>query len=257
MQRAPPRTSGHTSGAGEHTENHPQNFADAVVAPGLACAPGFLLWTSWVPGQEYIQRLIVKNTSVENQEICHQIPMNKAVFFVPFPKVSSSSRFRTKHCGIDPVKLCVLVKCSRLGSAPQPVILLPGLSHEVEVAFRPFAEVAYEDQLAFTAISASGTSTFKVDLKAFVPFTELHLPARVDLGPVSVHETASTSAEMCNTGTLPLEFTWEVNSPFHIMPKSGSISPSATLTLEVSPPTLDKPFLLPLPTPGRILSELE
>ncbi|NXU55104.1 CFA65 protein, partial [Turnix velox] len=155
-----------------------------------------LRWHDWELGKEMIKHLILKNVHEKTQKLSYRCPSTR--FFVTV--------------------------------FPQPITLSPGMSLTLPIIFRPTEEREYQDSICFE--KAEG-GEFSVTLRATLPDVCLSFPAAVQLPICAVHSATETSFPMCNVGDLATVFTWEIPSPFHMIPDYGMLNPGAKCMIKV------------------------
>lgn len=155
-------------------------------------------WTHWSVGGEYSRKLVLKNTHDKLQVIEYKLPQRKATFFVDFPA---------------------------------PVSLSSGMAFELEIKFRPTDLVEFHDGIE---ISVRGRGSFRIGLDALTPFARLDTPEFHDFEFCAVGATATKPLTLSNTGTIPLDFYWELPEPFDLQPRMGSLPEGETLQVHVS-----------------------
>ncbi|GET93368.1 hypothetical protein, conserved [Leishmania tarentolae] len=150
-------------------------------ALGVDCVDR-LTWKEWEPGKEYKRKILVKNIDRASQTIQISLPVNRKTFITPFP---------------------------------EPITLSSGVSHEIFISFRPQELVELHDAITITV---EGRGAFQVHLDCLTPYAKLTLPSSHDFGYCAVGSTAHAQVQLRNSGTAPVEFSWEVPAPFCILP---------------------------------------
>ncbi|CAG9583823.1 conserved hypothetical protein [Leishmania major strain Friedlin] len=150
-------------------------------ALGVDCVDR-LTWKEWEPGKEYKRKILVKNIDRASQTIQLSLPVNRKTFITPFP---------------------------------EPITLSSGVSHEIVISFRPTELVELHDAVTVTV---EGRGSFQVRLDCLTPYAKLTLPPSHDFGYCAVGATAHAQVQLQNSGTAPVEFSWEVSTPFCILP---------------------------------------
>ncbi|CAJ1993670.1 hypothetical protein conserved [Leishmania donovani] len=150
-------------------------------ALGVDCVDR-LTWKEWEPGKEYKRKILVKNIDRASQTIQLSLPVNRKTFITPFP---------------------------------EPITLSSGVSHEIVISFRPTELVELHDAVTVTV---EGRGSFQVRLDCLTPYAKLTLPPSHDFGYCAVGSTAHAQVQLRNSGTAPVEFSWEVSAPFCILP---------------------------------------
>lgn len=164
---------------------------------GVDCADE-VVWRHWSVGGEYAKKLLIKNTHEKLQVIEYKLPQRKATFFVDFPA---------------------------------PVTLSSGMAFELIIKFRPSELVEFRD---FIEIGVKGRGSFKIALTALTPFARLSVPEKHDFEFCAVGATVAKDITVQNTGTIPLDFYWEVPEPFDIQPRMGSLAEGEKLMVKAS-----------------------
>ncbi|KAL1770997.1 coiled-coil domain-containing protein 108 isoform X1 [Sigmodon hispidus] len=155
-----------------------------------------LQWKGWVLGKETSRNLILKNLSLKTQKIKYRPPKTKFFFTI----------------------------------LPQPIFLSPGLTLTLPIIFRPLEEKEYTDHMWFE----KEEGVFCVSLKAILPCHKLDCPASLQLPICAIGDTVETWFCLNNVGDLPTFFTWEVPSPFQILPTTGMLEPGLGSRIKVT-----------------------
>lgn len=164
---------------------------------GVDCADA-VVWNHWSAGGEYIKKLSIKNTYDKLQVLEYRLPHRKATFFVEFP---------------------------------QPVTLSSGMSYDLEIRFRPTELVEFHDKIQ---IDVKGRGSFTIRLDALTPYAKLDVPEKHDFQFCPVGAVATAEQTIANVGTIPLDFYWEVPSPFCITPSTASLAEGEKLKVTCS-----------------------
>lgn len=110
-----------------------------------------IVWKGWGIGGEISKSLILKNITTRTQHITYKIPKT-VYFFMNFP---------------------------------EKIKLSPGMSHTLDIKFRPLEYTAYCDTME--VVTEKGN--FKVELKALLPSVKLIVPDLLDAGIAPAGET--------------------------------------------------------------------
>ncbi|KAG5464125.1 hypothetical protein LSCM1_00305 [Leishmania martiniquensis] len=161
-------------------------------ALGVDCVDS-ITWKGWEPGKEYTRKILIRNIDRVSQTIQLSLPVNRTTFMAPFP---------------------------------EPIMLSSGVSHEIAISFRPTELVELHD--AFT-ITVEGRGSFQVQLDCLTPYAKLTLPSSHDFGYCAVGATAHAQVQVQNSGTAPVEFSWEVSAPFCILPVHAMLDEGETM----------------------------
>lgn len=151
---------------------------------GFDC-PSLVYYRDWVPGGEYQQHIVLKNTGKKLQSIKYKLPDSK--YF--------SMRF------------------------PDPIRLASGNSTTVEVTFRPVIYEPYDDYIEFECPGG----TFFIRVVATVKQLAVAIAECVDFNFVAVNELAVREVEIHNIGELDADFEWRLTGPFELSPMRGMI----------------------------------
>ncbi|XP_046498897.1 cilia- and flagella-associated protein 65 isoform X4 [Equus quagga] len=160
-----------------------------------------LQWKGWELGKEITKNLVLKNLSLQIQKM----------------------KYRYQYEGPPKTKFFFTV-------IPQPIFLSPGITLTLPIIFRPLEEKEYMDQLWFE--KAEGM--FCVDLRATLPCHNLICPPSLQLPMCAVGDTAEAWFCLDNVGDLPTFFTWEVPSPFQMLPAMGLLEPGQASQIKVT-----------------------
>ena len=121
---------------------------------GVDCGDGiFFRGGQWVPGGEYIQKLVVRNVSTKTQKFKYKLPKTK-FFSMAFPEA---------------------------------ITLSPGMSATIDVVFRPIQLEEYDDDIlimihSVKAGQAGALSRFYIPVKARLAHLNLEAASGVDMG---------------------------------------------------------------------------
>lgn len=165
-------------------------------ALGIDCVDR-LTWKDWAPGGEYTRKILVKNIDRASQTIQLAMPTHKKIFITPFP---------------------------------EPITLSSGVSHEIAISFRPVEVVELHDAIT---ISVEGRGSFQVRLDCLTPYAKLSMPSSYDFDYCAVGDTAHAEVQLRNSGTAPVEFTWETPAPFCILPKHAVLDQGEVMHLTI------------------------
>ncbi|XP_052605856.1 cilia- and flagella-associated protein 65 isoform X1 [Peromyscus californicus insignis] len=155
-----------------------------------------LHWKGWELGKEITRNLVLKNLSLKIQKIKYRPPKTKFFFTM----------------------------------VPQPIFLSPGITLTLPIIFRPLEEKEYTDQLWFE----KEEGVFYVSLKATLPCHMLDCPSSLQLPICAIGDTVETWFCLNNVGDLPTFFTWEVPTPFQILPTTGMLEPGLGCKIKVT-----------------------
>ncbi|XP_023366136.1 cilia- and flagella-associated protein 65 [Otolemur garnettii] len=155
-----------------------------------------LHWKGWELGKETTRNLVLKNLSLKTQKMTYRPPKTKFFFTV----------------------------------IPQPIFLSPGITLMLPIIFRPLEQKEYMDQMWFE--KAEGK--FSVDLRATLPSHKLICPPLLQLPMCAVGDMVEVCFCVDNVGDLPTFFTWEVPSPFHMLPSTGLLDPGVVSRIKVT-----------------------
>ena len=155
---------------------------------GIDCTECFV-WAGgeWAPGGEYKKVLRVKNVSGKMQRIKYALPASH-YFSMCFPRV---------------------------------VKLPAGMEVTFDIVFRPVCFQRYDDVVTFT----SERGTFAVPITARLAKLAVEVPDVVDFDCCPVKESSERSFYVLNSGEVPAAYTWAVEAPFDITPRSGLLMP--------------------------------
>ena len=146
-----------------------------------------LEWRMWTPGGEYMLSLNLKNVSTKPLKLKYKLPATK-YFSMEFP---------------------------------EPIILSAGMSFPVKVTFRPVKKETYDDFVEF--ITATGG--FRIPIRATLPLVKMKVPEQLHFGYVPAKETATKSFSIANKGEIAINYKWNLNEPFNIIPAEGQLEP--------------------------------
>lgn len=164
---------------------------------GIDCTESFT-WAGgeWAPGGEYKKLLRVKNVSGKMQRIKYALPKSQH-FSMDFPK---------------------LVK------------MPAGMEMTFDIVFRPVRFERYDDVVGFT----SERGTFEVPISARLAELAVEVPEAIDFGCCPVTEVSSRTFTVVNSGEVPSAFTWAVETPFAITPRTGLIDAGSRSSFTVT-----------------------
>lgn len=137
-----------------------------------------------------------------------------------------------KNLGVDVQKIRYRLPATTFFSMgfPEPFKLSAGMSHAIEISFRPIRKEAYDD---FIEVLTSKGSMF-IQIKATIPSTELAVPSNLDFGFWPVNERTTQTFYVRNLGELPASFRWESHEPFTIEPTDGTLPPYGQQALKIT-----------------------
>jgi cilia- and flagella-associated protein 65 len=125
------------------------NALDVLCSFGLDCVEK-LVWKGWKPGGEYLRTVTVRNVSVSAVRLKYKLPSTK-YFSMGFP---------------------------------EPINLVPGMSHAIQITFRPVKMAPYDDEVHII----TNRGSFPVKICAETPAVRLEVPIQLDFGFCAVHE---------------------------------------------------------------------
>ena len=155
---------------------------------------------TWVPGGEYVQKLVVKNVSTRMKKLKYRLP---------------STRF-----------FSLLY--------PLEIKLSPGTSQEFEVFFRPVRSEVYNDTIYFQMCEGENSGGFHVPIRAFIPTLQASTPSGLDLGLCPVNVCTTKSFLITNAGEVPSPFIWSSPEPFTLEPERGIIPVDGAVEIRCS-----------------------
>ena len=167
---------------------------ERVKIYGIECSgpsgDGILFKAStWRPGGEYIQKLIVKNVSSKVQKFKYKLP--------------STRYFSLAY--------------------PEEIILSPGIHKEIDVIFRPVEYEPYDDTIYVKILDGVAGHGFHVPVRATIDKLILSAPESLDLGFCTTHQITQITFMLTNDGEVDAPFVWDSPAPFHLDPASGTI----------------------------------
>lgn len=68
-----------------------------------------------------------------------------------------------------------------------------------------------------------GTGELVISTKAQLPILSLQVPECLDFGFAPTKEISTLKSQISNTGEMDVEYSWQVNGPFKIIPERGKI----------------------------------
>ena len=151
---------------------------------------------TWSPGGEYTKRIHIRNTTGRTQHVLYALPAAKQ-FFMSFP---------------------------------DPISIPPGLTHEIEVRFRPTAWEALDDVI----ILSVGNGSLSVRCLAALAELILDVTPSVDFGFVVCREPTSRPVSLENRGQTDAVWEFDVGAPFLFTPRSGRLAPGASARINVT-----------------------
>lgn len=144
---------------------------------------------TWRPGGEYIQKLIIRNVSTSVKKLKYKLP---------------STRYFSM-------------------AYPDPIVLSPGLSQEVDVVFRPVEYEPYDDTIYIKMLDGISGNGFHVPVRATIDKLSLAAPDGLDLGYCTTHQTSYLTFLLKNDGEIDAPYAWQVPAPFIFTPSSGVV----------------------------------
>lgn len=167
---------------------------ERVKTYGIEChgpsGDGILFKAStWRPGGEYIQKLVVKNVSSKVQKIKYKLP--------------STRYFSLLY--------------------PEEIILSPGIHKEIDVIFRPVEYEPYDDTIFIKILDGVAGHGFHVPVRATIDKLILSAPVSLDLGFCTTHQITTIKFDLVNDGEVDAPFSWDSPTPFRLDPASGII----------------------------------
>lgn len=99
----------------------------------------------------------------------------------------------------------------------------------MQVYFRPPKRQSYSDVIELLC----GPHTILVPLEAVLPASKLQLPSGIDFGVVPAKEAFLQQLPIKNVGDAALQFSWQIEEPFRIVPAAGRLAAGDTLQCEV------------------------
>lgn len=178
---------------------------------GVQCTGEQVVFRGWEPGNEYVEKLTVKNVSTKLKKLKYKLPKTR-FFSLAFPET---------------------------------ITLSPGMQADIDVVFRPLVAETYEDTIFFKLEEgAKGVEIFDqpprgfhVAVKALLPRLEASCPACLDLGLCPTAEIARRSFLLTNEGEVDAPFEWTTPPPFQSEPHKGvvAVGKSVNMTVSVRP----------------------
>uniref|UniRef100_UPI00398E9F00 cilia- and flagella-associated protein 65 isoform X2 n=1 Tax=Pristiophorus japonicus TaxID=55135 RepID=UPI00398E9F00 len=144
-----------------------------------------LEWLNWELGVESTKHLILKNVQFKTQKLKYRPPSTK--FFTTL--------------------------------FPQPLVLSAGISYSLPITFCALEKKDYEDEIVFE----TKTGSFSIRLRAALPFHDVQIPDLVSMPACAVFESSETTLYLHNNSQLPTVFRLQVQSPFFLLPSSGTL----------------------------------
>lgn len=144
---------------------------------------------TWRPGGEYIQKLIIRNVSVQVKKLKYKLP---------------SSRYFSM-------------------AYPEPIVLSPGLATEVDVVFRPVEYEPYDDTIYIKMLDGVDGNGFHIPVRATIDNLALRAPTGLDLGYCATHQITQLIFKLENVGEVDAPYKWEVPAPFTLFPSEGIV----------------------------------
>eukprot|EP01031_Cornospumella_fuschlensis_P041521 gene41521-50672_t len=174
--------------------NVPMDRDERVRRFGIECiGPAgdgiFFRAGTWRPGGEYIQKLIIRNVSTSVKKLKYKLP---------------STRYFSM-------------------AYPDPIVLSPGLSQEVDVVFRPVEYEPYDDTIYIKMLDGISGNGFHIPVRATIDKLSLTAPDGLDFGYCTTHQTSYLTFLLVNDGEIDAPYTWQVPSPFVFTPSSGVV----------------------------------
>ncbi len=158
---------------------------------------------TWVPGGEYIQRLVVKNVAATIQKLKYKLPATK-FFSMEFPDM---------------------------------ITLSPGTFVTIDVIFRPVYNEPYDDFIYFIPQPQQPGIGFYIPIKAGISQLSAIIPKGIDFGFCPTKRYSERVFQIHNTGQLPAPFSWTCPKPFEISPAAGKIEAGSSkdITVRIKP----------------------
>eukprot|EP00051_Salpingoeca_urceolata_P012354 m.153179 g.153179 ORF g.153179 m.153179 type:complete len:1710 (-) comp17460_c0_seq1:84-5213(-) len=169
-------------------------------------APGAVVFKGWEPGRSYTKHIVIKNRRLRVARVR-----------VTPPK---TSLFSTNDGMTD-------------AAAAKPILVSPGTSVSVPVAFYPVGNEEVEDTVG--VVTVDGGQQLTVALRAVVPKPSLDLPERVSFGPVALGTTVTKTFSLANA-SKKLTTTWKLDTnsaAYTADPSFGELSPNERTTITV------------------------
>lgn len=130
-----------------------KRFGIDCIGPGGSDGILFKAGT-WRPGGEYIQKLLIRNVSTSVKKLKYKLP---------------STRYFSM-------------------AYPEPIVLSPGLSQEVDVIFRPVEYEPYDDTMYIKLLDGIDGNGFTIPVRATIDNLSLSAPSGLDLGYCTTHQ---------------------------------------------------------------------
>ncbi|KAJ9469647.1 hypothetical protein DIPPA_02160 [Diplonema papillatum] len=186
-----------------HAKSRGEKREERKARFGVDCLDK-VTWKNWAPGGEYVASIDLTNCRPKLQVLQYKLPQQKAVFFLEFP---------------------------------EPITLSSGMRCSIRVSFRPTRLAPFTDSVEIVTDKGS----FFVDLEALIPYTAMSVPEKHDFGMSPVQLNTDKTIRVSNTGTLPVNFAWDVPSgaaegqlPFSVAPAAGSLQAGESTLATVS-----------------------
>eukprot|EP01029_Cantina_marsupialis_P014795 TRINITY_DN3241_c0_g1_i4.p1 TRINITY_DN3241_c0_g1~~TRINITY_DN3241_c0_g1_i4.p1 ORF type:complete len:1819 (-),score=545.80 TRINITY_DN3241_c0_g1_i4:87-5543(-) len=148
---------------------------------------------TWEPGGEYVRKLIVKNVTLRTIRLKYKLPP-------------------TKYFSMD---------------FPETIRLSPGMQRSLDVIFRPVHAQPYDDVIEFS----TDNGEFIVPISARLAKLRIDFPKDIQFGACPVKEHSEQRFTIANTGQVPVDFSFDLEEPFSIMPDSCHLEPGASTTI--------------------------
>ena len=145
--------------------------------------------STWLPGGEFIEKLIIKNVGVKVVKFKYKLP--------------STRYFSLAY--------------------PEEVILSPGIFKVVDVIFRPVEYEPYDDTIYVKILDGVPGHGFHVPVRATINKLILSCIREMDLGFCSTHQFTIKSFQLVNEGEVDAPFQWDLPAPFVLKPSSGIV----------------------------------
>jgi cilia- and flagella-associated protein 65 len=157
--------------------------------------------STWKPGGEYVQKLIVRNVTTTVKKLKYKLPSTR-YFSLAYPEV---------------------------------IVLSPGMFKELDVVFRPVVYDPYDDFILFKMNDGEGN--FRVPVRALISKLQIRIPYGVELGYCPTHQVTRHTFLMENIGEIDAPFRWETCFPFELNPSHGVIAVGShqEITITIKP----------------------
>jgi len=164
---------------------------------GIECGDG-IEWSggAWTPGGEFCKSLVLKNVGCETINLTY-VPPATSFFTMDFP---------------------------------EEVTLSPGMQLKVQVVFRPVRLDVYDDFIKFKVRKKKLSWSFAIPTLARLSQIKVTMKEYEDFGFCPVNEVASRQFQFKNDGQVPVDFKWNVATPFEIQPVSGDVPAGKSIT---------------------------